>query len=201
MMNKNRSGSFFGTMVLMGASLGSGCGGLAEEDRETEGPVASGGTSGEDEGRPSGGATATTGGAIAVGGSDGFADDFGIGGGEVTFLPTEPPPQCAPYQLVCEIGSCGGVPQGCACSTFAPDGPSSCAAGESLLCSNTFVDVSSGAEVPYNCQCVLGEDDCRAACDAAGIVSALSCHDVEDGLGGAAAIDAIVCGCAVLVLK
>lgn len=200
MTSRPKGGSFFGTMVLMGASLGAGCGGLAAGSDEGGGPDASGGSSGSGGASqaagggpsPSGGAGNASGGSTASGGVSASGGLIHVGaGGNGTV------PNCAPYQLKC-ASSCGETPLDCSCDDQAPLSPADCAKGEVITCSDVREDVETGATTPYNCKCAVAAPSCEETC---GSFDYYRCESRDFGAAGAAAFEAIVCGCAVTVLK
>lgn len=217
MNSRQKSGSFFRTMVLMSGSLTIGCGGLAEDNdphdsgasggNDTGGSATTGGVAGIGGGATGGasggginiGSGGLSGGA-ASGGSTGGAD---MGGAFPTDCPTEQLKCTSNLEYNCDSGSLRRLPNDCVCDGSLPADPSDCEEGEQFACLGASTDASGNplaSTIPYECQCVPGtaNDGCRNLCRGHSQVEAnyFSCSEPEE-----LDLDAVLCGCAVLTLK
>ncbi|HVU04962.1 MAG TPA: hypothetical protein VHE30_24595 [Polyangiaceae bacterium] len=193
----------FRAMVVMGSSLATGCGGVAETK-------AAGGT-GAGGAPPDGdsGGFGQTGGTVGAGGTFLHPGGFvGSGGALSTGGAADEdagPFPCVPAQWDCTGVDlrCGGTGRGytlpaCKCDPSRPRTEADCRLGDRLVCLDGLTDPSGvplPASVPFQCSCVRKTDSCQADCVAASPLRERSLHCDEDGP------DRLLCGCAWVTLR
>lgn len=196
----------FAAIVLMGTSLATGCGGLAEGERQT-------GVGGQPDSSVSG-SSAAAGTAASVGGATststaGTSNTGGpvinIGGSTPAPATAEPGPfACPPEQWSCPSTECRSVdsgwvlPDACACDPKRPLKASDCQPGQVFVCQNATRRADGKMftkPVALACSCVEKSGNfCSTECDVAYGQRDLQCFGAPDELSA-------LCGCAVVYLK
>lgn len=183
----------FRAMVLMGGSLALQCGGSASHHGSAGGGQASGG-SGE------GGAPTAGGGSAGGSTANGGAEPISAGG---VPEPVNPGPfACPPAQWDCGAvsPSCWSgsfeLPEGCACDSTRPLGPADCVDSD-WVCRRATHDSQQrplSSDVEFECACAPHAASCRAACEGV-FGNESSCARADS------AMNAVLCDCAVIVLR
>jgi hypothetical protein len=201
---------FFRAMVLMGSSLAVGCGGQTIQESSSSSNGGSGGSAGPKGESGSGGKGGQSGAGTITGSSGTLVVTVpGTGGsGPITVDPG--PFACSPAQWDCSatMVSCDyrtGVgftlPDGCRCDEARPKSPTDCAPGTTFVCRNATI-LSGGQilsqSVPFECTCTPRMSNCYEMCDKAfQPFAGFTCVGGPSDAG----LDAILCGCAPVLLK
>lgn len=185
----------FAAIVLMGTSLGVGCGGVTDSDRRDE-------SSGEN---GSSGGSGGSGSSSSSGSGGVIVPHLDVGGTSAGPQPIKPGPfACPPEQWSCASQECGlvgsgwALPSACACDPQRPRRASDCPPDQAFICQ----EVTSSADgQPFNepvalsCSCVeKSMYFCSNECDAVYKRSDLDCRVGEDQRSA-------LCGCAIIYLK
>lgn len=180
----------FNAMVLMGGSLALHCGGNVDHE-----PSAHGGSSAA--GAPGSGGAPASGGAVSIPAAGAISISSG---GTVQVDPG--PFECPPAQWDCSAtpAQCWGenflLPDKCACDPTRPLSPKDCVDSD-WACLRAEYDSMQRpltTQVEFECRCVPHQPTCSQTCEKA---YGAPLHCEEQGVNP----NAVVCGCALIVLR